>query len=606
MSARLVVEAGEASPLMYELALDHSISLGRNRHNNIILRDQHASRLHAEIFHQEGRWYLRDNATTNGTRLNGRRIRDRVSLENNAVITIGDIRLRFTVEVPGVTPLVPDKTPLLGEESEDTSTTLQADELSTLVRFLNDSLKETTPRGLLKLALGVLRRQTGADLCGCLSLDVDDPLPRVVVPDSGKVDAQLSRQLTRDVVNTSQAIWLAQSRSGAPDSDSLANFSDAICVPLLGSQGHSQRATPLGALHVYKFNRTFTLQQFRFCEALAASLANTLRSLRSRRALEADVSRLRYRAPNEGDELIGSSKLMKDLREEIDLLAEARCTVLVQGESGVGKELVALRLHIKSQRWEGPLVPVNCAAIVATMPEAELFGHEKGAFTGADRARPGHFQLADEGTLFLDEIGELSHECQAKLLRVLVEKPTFRPLGADYPITVDVRVVAATNRDLFKEVKEGRFREDLFYRLQVGQVQVPPLREHAEDIPELAEYFLKKLNEVNHKQVQLSETALQRMLVYTWPGNVRQLRSVLETAIVRARRDAVLEPTDLRLDVEVVASDRPPSMNLEEVQAWAIRQVLVQTNWNNSQAAPILGITRGTLIEKIKKYNLEP
>ncbi len=606
MPARLLVEAGDAAPSTVELKPDQPVSLGRNRHNHVILRGQHTSRQHAEIFFRSGRWYLRDCDTTNGTRLNGQRIRETVLLQHDAVITIGDARLRFILNQTESTATVSEVPPTPEPEAEDPSTTLQANELSTLVRFLNDAVKETTPQGLLKRALTVLRRQTGADLCGCLSLDVDDPLPRVVVPNEGKVDAQLSRELTREVVKTSRAIWLAQAHSGAPDSDSLAHFSDAICVPLLGTPGSARRETPLGAVHVYKFNRNFSSQQFRFCEALAESLANNLRSLRSRRALEADVSRLRSWAPTQGDDLVGSSKGMQSLREEIDLLAGAHCTVLIQGESGVGKELVALRLHLKSPRCEGPLVPVNCATIVASMPEAELFGHEKGAFTGADRARPGHFQLADEGTLFLDEIGELTLECQAKLLRVLADKTSFRPLGSDYPVTVDVRLVAATNRDLQKEVKEGRFREDLFYRLAVGRISVPPLREHAEDIPELADYFLHKINEVNHKQVRLTESALQRLMAYPWPGNVRQLRSVLEAAIVRARRDAQLEPTDLRLDIEAVPLDRPPSLNLEEVEAWVIRQVLTQTEWNNTQAAQILGIARGTLIDKIKKYRLEP
>jgi len=605
MPARLIVEAGAASPSTLELAPEGSVCLGRNRHNHIILRSEHASRVHAQIFLQNGRWCLRDCNTTNGTRINGKRIQDTVRLENGAAIGIGDIRLRFTVDVSDLSGSPPDQYQTIEEEDEasceDTSTTLQADELSALVKFLNESTKETTPRGLLKLALHMVQRQTGADLCGFLSLDPDEPLPKVIVPDSGKVDAQLSRHLTSEALKKREAIWLARSE-GNGDSDSLAHFSDAICVPLLGGPGSSRRTKPLGALHAYKYSRAFTQQQLRFCEALAGSLANPLLALRSRRALEADLSRLRYRIPNEGGELIGSSSAMKRLREEIDMMADSACTVLILGESGVGKELVALRLHQKSSRCDGPMVPVNCATLGSTA-EADLFGHEKGAFTGALRDRPGHFQLADEGTLFLDEIGELSPDCQAKLLRVL-ETRSFRPMGADYPVTVDVRVVAATNRDLTKEIKEGRFRDDLFYRLGVC-IDVPPLRERAGDVPELAEYFLKKLNDVNHKQVRLSQAAVERMAVYPWPGNVRQLRSVLETAIVRARRDALLEPSDLRLDVEVVPTDRPASFNLDAVEAWAIRQVLVQTEWNNTQAALVLGITRGTLIEKIRKYGLE-
>lgn len=606
MPARIIVEAGEAFPSMCELTPDHSVCLGRNRRSNVILRDEHASRNHAEIFQREGLWCLRDCGTTNGTRLNGQPITNTVRLENGAEIRIGDVKLRFTVDGPDRQPRTTQRA-LQGEpsdENSDTSTALQADELSTLVRFLNESLKETTPHGLLRLALTSAQKQTGADLCGFLSLEPNAPLSRVVVPDDGKVDAKLSRHLTREVLRERRRIWLAESQASTPESESLALFSDAICVPLLDGPDTSRRTPTLGALHVYKFNSTFTQAQLRFCEALAGSLANTLRAQRSRRALEADLSRLRYRAPAQGDELIGSSQVMKNLRAEIDILAESQCTVLIRGETGSGKELVALRLHQKSPRCDGPLVSVNCATIVATMPEAELFGHEKGAFTNADRARPGHFLLADEGTLFLDEIGELTAECQAKLLRVL-ETRSFRPLGADYPIAVDVRVVAATNRDLNKEIREGRFRDDLFYRLGVC-IEVPPLRDHPEDIPELVEYFLRKLNEVYHKKVRLSDAALQRLTVHPWLGNIRQMRSALDSALARARNDAVLEPGDLRLDVECTPTDRPPTLNLDEVEAWAIRQVLVRTDWNNTQAAQVLGISRGTLIEKIRKYGLAP
>lgn len=610
MYARLSVVAGTAAPHFCDLSPAQQVCLGRNRNNTIVLRDQHASRLHAVIFFQDQHWLLRDCDTTNGTRLNGQRIHDTVPLENGSQISIGDIHLSFTlaptVEVPACPSQTPtSQTPAVQDGLEDShQTTLHPDELSSLVQFMNDSLKETTPQGLLRLALNVVRRQTGADLCGFLNLDVDDPLPRVVVPLEAALDGQLSRQLTRQSVEANRPIWLAVSQDRQADSDSMAAFSDAICIPLRSTHDEAapEPAGPMGALHAYKGQRSFSHQQFRFCEVLAGCLANNLRVLRSRRALEADNSRLRIRSTNASDQLIGDSAPMHQVRQQIAKLARCPCTVLIVGESGVGKELVALGLHQKSDRWEGPLVPVNCAAIVASMSEAELFGHEAGAFTGATRTRPGHFQLADEGTLFLDEIGELSLECQAKLLRVL-ETKSFRLVGADRPITVDVRIIAATNRDLEKEVREGRFRQDLFFRLGM-KIKVPPLREHLEDVPALAEHFLARLNVEYRRQLELSGAALARLMSYSWPGNVRQLRTVMEMAVAMTESDVIL-PSDLHLVSEGVTSGRPPCLDLEELEAWAIREALKQTEGNQTQAAKLLGIHRDTLIAKMKKYKVE-
>jgi two-component system, NtrC family, response regulator HydG len=612
MPARLTLETGTASPQSCELTSDRSFCLGRNRHSAIVLRDEHASRQHAELFYREDSWHLRDCGATNGTRLNGQRIRDTVALEHGDLITIGDIRLRFS-DANDATPPAgyklneePIEEPVIA--GDQNSTRLKVDELSALVQFLNDSLRETSPRGLLKLALSVVRSQTGATLCGFLNLDSDNPLPRVVVPADGSVDAQLSKHLTGQTLKTNASVWLARERTRDFESDSLAAFSDAICIPLRapapGSRPQDVSArTPLGALHVYKTNHPFTEHQFRFCEVLGGSLASTLRALRSRRALEADNSRLRFRAPNQDDQLIGASPAMQQLRNQITRLADRPCTVLIVGESGVGKELVALGLHRQSSRCDGPLVPVNCAAIVSSMPESELFGHEMGSFTGATRARPGHFQLADEGTLFLDEIGELSLDCQARLLRVL-ETRSFCPVGADTPVTVDVRIIAATNRDLEKEVREGRFRGDLYYRLGMS-IKVPPLRDHLEDVEDLVEHFLKKLNEIYRRQVGLTPAAVERLAAHSWPGNVRQLRTVLETTVAMAEEDLV-QANDLHLARETPPVDRPPSLNLEELQLWAMHEAMKQTGGNKAAAARLLGVHRETLINKLKHSGEEP
>jgi DNA-binding NtrC family response regulator len=304
-----------------------------------------------------------------------------------------------------------------------------------------------------------------------------------------------------------------------------------------------------------------------------------------------------------GDELIGDSPAMQRVRQQIERLADLPASVLIVGESGVGKELVAARLHRRSNRRAGPLVAVNCAAIVQTMPEAQLFGHEKGSFTGADRARPGYFQHADLGTLFLDEIGELSLDCQAKLLRAL-ETRSFYPVGAIEPVTVDVRFVAATNRNLERETREKRFRPDLLYRLGLV-IEVPPLRERPEDIPQIAEYLLRREAERYRRQATLSESALHKLQKHPWPGNVRELRMALDYALAMSD-GTVLHAGDLRLrsTPESEPDEPTPSLNLEDLEAWAIRKALARTGGNNTKAALVLGIHRDTLLQKLRKYGI--
>jgi Nif-specific regulatory protein len=285
--------------------------------------------------------------------------------------------------------------------------------------------------------------------------------------------------------------------------------------------------------------------------------------------------------------------------------------VLINGESGSGKELVALALHRNSRRSGGPLVVVNCAAIAPTLLEAELFGYKKGAFSGADRDHPGLFQQADEGTLFLDEVGELSLECQAKLLRV-IEGKSFRPVGATQDVKVDVRIIAATHRDLDKEVKAGKFRQDLYFRLKVIQIRVPPLREHPEDVPELAGFFLAKVSAECRRNFKLTPAAVRKLAAYCWPGNVRQLRAVIESAAVMSETD-VLDADGLPLGTvsELAAApathfaDAPPSLDMDEIETWAILRALRQTGGNVSHAAKLLGMSRDTLHTKIKKKGID-
>jgi Nif-specific regulatory protein len=604
MRARLIVSSGEARPRVCELQAGATVNLGRSRENTIVLEDRHASRNHAQILTANGRWFIRPLNTTNGTRVEGQLIAADTELRDGHEISIGAIRLQFRFDLAPTDEMPPLPPGVEALESEVCPTELHADDLTALFRFLTASLNETTPHRLVSQALDVVRRQTRADLAGFLGLE--DPDFKIVLPDDGHIDKHLSQHLTQQALSTGKAVWLGPARRAEADSDSLLNFRDALCVPLQAAPALAEPGAPagsgvLGALHVYKNHRPFHEREVRFCEVLAASLAGALNVLSSRRALEADNSRLREHAASAGSELIGSSPCMRALRAQIARLADCPCTVLIVGESGVGKELVALGLHRQSRRQREPLVPVNCAAITASMPESELFGHKKGSFTGATRDHAGFFLQADMGTLFLDEIGELSLEIQAKLLRAL-ETKKFRPVGASSEVKADVRILAATNRDLEREVREGNFRKDLLYRLKISTVEVPPLREHPEDIPELTAHFLAHLNAEYRRRVTLSPTALERLKLYSWPGNVRQLRSVLEAAVAMAGACGTILLGDLHLEAETRApSDGPPCLNLAELEAWAIRAALEQTGGNKTQAARILGIHRDTLISKLKK-----
>jgi len=310
--------------------------------------------------------------------------------------------------------------------------------------------------------------------------------------------------------------------------------------------------------------------------------------------------------------LIGSSPVMVRLLDTVAQVAPSEATVLITGESGTGKEMIAGAIHFNSRRREGPFVKINCAAITETLLESELFGHEKGAFTGADRRKEGKFRQADGGTIFLDEVSEMSLAMQVKLLRVLQEREITR-VGGDEAIKVDVRVIAATNRDLAEAIGAGRFREDLFYRLNVVTLLAPSLRERPEDIPILAQHFLDHFARKNRKPIKgFSPQAMDRLVRYPWPGNVRELMNAVERGVVLSRSD-YLEETELSLIMAtgpVGASDddssrgEKRSSSLDEVEKDAIISTLEDAGGNKSEAARRLGVTRRTLHLKLKKYGL--
>lgn len=311
--------------------------------------------------------------------------------------------------------------------------------------------------------------------------------------------------------------------------------------------------------------------------------------------------------------IIGKSQPMKELIEMVAMIAPSEATILITGESGTGKELIAKSIHFSSHRKDHPLVIVNCAALAETLLESELFGHEKGAFTGADRRREGRFMQANKGTIFLDEIGETSATMQAKLLRVIQEREIQR-VGSEEPMNVDVRILAATNRDLKKDVEAGRFREDLYYRLNVVTLEVPPLRDRLDDIPLLAQFFLERYSRKNRKQVKgFSPFAMDMLLKYQWPGNVRELENAVERAVILLHGDYITEkefPLSITQSYSAESDRNIPQFSaletrpLEEIEKEAILAALEAAGGNKSEAARRLGINRKTLHKKLKLYGV--
>lgn len=310
--------------------------------------------------------------------------------------------------------------------------------------------------------------------------------------------------------------------------------------------------------------------------------------------------------------IIGRSQAMKELLETVALVAPTEATILIQGESGTGKELIANAVHQNSSRSSQPLIKVNCAALPETLLESELFGHEKGSFTGAQSARKGRFQMAHKGTIFLDEIAEIPMSLQSKILRVLQERE-FESVGSSKTIKVDTRIITATNKDLQEEIQANRFREDLYYRINVVSLTAPALRLRRDDIPLLADHFLKRYAEKNKKTLNgFTPKAMDQLVHYNWPGNVRELENVLERAVIMARGRLITAeefPSNLKaLDPEpepkVPEANPPAERSLKQMEKEMILQTLSESDGNRTRTAKILGISRRTLQLKLKEYGV--
>ncbi|MFP4178620.1 MAG: sigma 54-interacting transcriptional regulator [Spirochaetaceae bacterium] len=414
--------------------------------------------------------------------------------------------------------------------------------------------------------------------------------------------------------------WVAQNNTGliVNDVDSDERFASNISRKV-GFSTTSILAVPMrvrdrciGVIEIInkKGDGQFTNDDLQWLEVFANQAALALQHARDYQKVRNEVFVLKDKVEeNRGfHTLIGSSSIIAEKLEVVSRLAATDSSVLITGESGSGKELFAEQIHLRSNRSEGPFIRVNCAALPPDLLESELFGHVKGAFTDAYRDRIGRFEQADGGTIFLDEIGDIPVELQAKLLRVLQNR-SFEKVGSGETSFVDVRILAATNKDMEEEVDQGRFREDLYYRLNVLPFFAPPLRERREDIPELAEYFLKRVcREMNKRVSGFTAEAMDLLRNYKWPGNVRELENVIERAVVLTS-ESYIQGEDLLLknresDNEYFYTDKPLKEAINDFKKTYVHRVLVKYNWNQTEAAQHLDIQRTYLSKLVKELGL--
>jgi Nif-specific regulatory protein len=639
-SAFLVARRDDGFGDVFPLHAGTRYTVGRAPTNRVVLRDDLCSREHAEVFSADGEWFVRDLGSLNGTHLNGESVRADRPLRPLDEVRLGRTRLIFVDEM-GQLPDLPKsarkpekadgfeirkrlgQTRYLGgtgqgaEEQGEFETTWSEARVSpqqavaVLYRLALDMAAAPDLGELCSLAIDAAFRATPAEVAGVLALKEGRELELIAHRNRGGGPTtyhKVSQFVSSEVLSGKQAV-LAENVAGnetLKNRDSIAELKVAslICAPIVFEE------QVLGLLHLYRVtpNAPLNPDDLEFTLALARQFGVVWHKLARQVTLSAENRSLRDQLRQES-EIVGRSSPLQTIESQIVRVAETKATVLVRGESGVGKELVARALHMSSPRREAPFICLNCAALTETLLESELFGHEKGAFTGATERMIGKFEAADRGTIFLDEIGEMALSTQAKFLRVLEGHP-FERVGGNTQIKVDVRVVAATNRPLEEAVRAGTFRRDLFYRLQVVQLDVPPLRDRHDDVPLLADHFLKKFaRETGRKMKGFTDAALAKLKGYGWPGNVRELRNVVERAVALGT-GPVVDAADIWLSeldvgapvVGVVAAYKPES--LEEVEKRHILETLRHTDWNKSKAAAILGIERSTLDRKIERYGL--
>lgn len=663
-TAYLVVRNGPMEGTLIPMQAGQSATIGRATTNRIVIPDEICSRNHCEIFFDDGRWKLRDLGSRNGTRVRGEPISGDFALTEGRQFQIGNTFLAFTferdriadddsqnyceddtaTEIPVLAaadetlshdeprPEIVHRTSktryVLGDTEAISSRDRAGQEAQRLVRLGLKMGAATDVRSLAEIVLDGLFDVTSADIGAVLLLPANSSIRRPI-PSQMELAAyksldarpfeRISDYVSSVVLETRVAVVAldvnANDRFKASDSLNAMRAESIICAPI------RREDRLFGLIQLYSTNPDNRLdpEDSEFALAVADQMALALESIQERNRLAAGLARAENENQSLRDqlqietELVGDSDSIRKLREKILRVAPTGATVLIRGESGVGKELVARAIHEHSGRQVGPFVTMNCAALSESLLESELFGHEKGSFTGAINRKVGKFEQAHQGTLFLDEVGEMSPAIQAKFLRVLEGHP-FERVGGGAEVKVDVRVVAATNRDLERSVESGTFRKDLYFRLQVMELIVEPLRDRRSDIAILANHFVERFAKKSGRPVHsLSPAAITALVNYPWPGNVRELQNTIERAVILCSGET-LGPSDIQLsalgagelrmtDDRTRSSFRPVSVDIIEQEH--ILATLEWTKWNKSQAAHILGIERSTLDRKLKKYEVE-
>ena len=573
-------------------------SIGSGRTNDIVLDDPSVETSHAMVQLDGGVFEVSSVSRKCEMRLNGKKKR-KVKLSHDDQLQIGDIALRFSIFGGAPQPGLAEES-VTGEEIEgyrklhEFSQKLLSDyELPVLLENLMDSVVSITSadKGFLILLedeefrIKVARNVDRENIKGAVE-QVSDSIIRKVI--QTREPLIVSDAVTNSEFNSSQSVI-------------NLNLSSVMCVPLL------DRGQLLGVLYVGNENIANLFEQRHldlltvFSSQASLIIANAImvRDLQlDKQLLSERLSEMRF------GRIIGACDPMKEIFRTVEKVAPTTVNVLVTGETGTGKELIAHEIHQRSPRVDGPFVTINCGAIPESLLESELFGHVKGAFTGANQTRNGKFQAADGGTIFLDEIGEMPINLQVKLLRVLQEH-TVTKVGATKSEKIDIRVVAATNKHLEKAVREGEFREDLFYRLNVVLLKLPPLRERGNDVVLIAKYLINEISGelgVSHKE--LSKESIQALRKYAWPGNIRQLENRLKKAIVLAD-GSVLTPEDLDLPPEVLEPIMPLADAKERFALRYVMEALERNDGNRTQTARELNVDPRTIFRYLEKGQAE-
>ena len=661
--AFLIVQRGAARLEVVQLELGAPMTVGRASTNRIVIPDAKCSREHCEVFSRDGRWYLRDKDSRNGVSVNDNIVDNDWPLEYGQTISVGNCTMLFSDQSGEAAPPRPGESEPYaiierksGTRYDAPSGTQRATqgqhEVAELFQLAREMNVAPDLKGLGNCVLERLLKSTTAKIGAVLvGIDVgpvsgaEQLVPIAIQSLTGKTPERFSEYLSDIVISDGEALLahdISQHSSLASrDSLNAHSIESAVCAPI------RHEGKVWGLIHLYTHDSSQPLEalHLEFALAVADQMAGPLISVREREQLAAGKSKAEIQFKELQSqlgfesELVGQSQSLEKLRRSIARVAATDATVLIRGESGVGKELVARAVHFNSLRKTGPFVCVNCAALSESLLESELFGHEKGAFTGAAGQRLGKFEQADEGTLFLDEIGEMSPDIQSKFLRVL-EGQAFERVGGGKPIEVDVRVVTATNRHLEEAVREGKFRQDLYFRLQVIELIVPPLREHPEDIPVLAQHFVERFARKSRPKVRgFNKEAIEVLKRHRWPGNVRELRNVVERAVILSEHE-LLTPEDVILTklevnpqhaavpavteaipvpvpqvsdsketsidpfVDLLGSFAQQRFSLDDVDRMYIEAALAHCLWNKSLASRLLGIERTTLDRRLKKYGL--